>query len=75
VTAEQVWSGAHDGCPIGVRHSICERALEVVGGGCACWVTPESEWFYYGSAVEPGSQIEYNRACPKHGDNRTEAAL
>ena len=41
-------------------------APETWGGGCECWVTPESEWFHYGSAVEPGSQVEFNPDCPKH---------
>ena len=40
---------------------------ETWGGGCECWVTPEKYWFRYGSAVEPGSQIEYNPECPMHG--------
>lgn len=39
---------------------------EVWGGGCECWVTPESDWFRYGSAVEPGSQVEWNPECPMH---------
>ena len=41
---------------------------EIVGDGCECWVTPEHTWTTYGSAVEPGSQVEYNPRCPKHGD-------
>ena len=41
---------------------------EIVGDGCECWVTPEHMWTTYGSAVEPGSQVEYNPDCPKHGD-------
>jgi hypothetical protein len=43
-------------------------AVEMVGGGCECWVTPESSWTRYGSAVEPGSQVEPNPDCPAHGD-------
>ena len=39
---------------------------EVWGDGCECWVTPEHMWFRYGSAVEPGSQVEWNPDCPKH---------
>jgi len=41
-------------------------AQDQYGDGCECWVTPESEWFHYGSAVEPGSQVEFNPDCPKH---------
>lgn len=33
---------------------------------CTCFVTPESTWFRYGSAVEPGSQMEYNPDCLVH---------
>jgi len=45
---------------------------EVWGDGCECWVTPEKYWVSafscgYGSGYEPGSQIEYNPDCPKHG--------
>lgn len=47
---------------------MSEPAPETWGGGCECWVTPESQWFTYGSAVEPGSQIECNPRCPKHGE-------
>jgi hypothetical protein len=39
---------------------------EVWGNGCECWVTPERDWTRYGSAVEPGSQVEWNPECPKH---------
>ena len=46
---------------------------ETWGGGCECWVTPEKYWTSafscgYGSGYEPGSQIEYNPDCPKHGN-------
>lgn len=33
---------------------------------CICFVTPERTWFRYGSAVEPGSQMEWNPECPVH---------
>lgn len=33
---------------------------------CTCFVTDPSTWFYYGSAVEPGSQMEPNPCCPLH---------
>jgi hypothetical protein len=33
---------------------------------CTCFVTPEHTWFRYGSAVEPGSQMEWNPDCPVH---------
>lgn len=33
---------------------------------CTCFVTDPSTWFYYGSAVEPGSQMEPNPLCPVH---------
>ena len=36
------------------------------GDDCTCWVTPESQWFRYGSAVEPGSAMEPNPDCPEH---------
>lgn len=47
-------------------------APEVWGDGCECWVTPEHMWLSaascgYGSGYEPGSQIEFNPDCPKHG--------
>jgi hypothetical protein len=42
------------------------------GDGCECWVTPESMWFHYGSAIEPGSQVEWNPECPKHPPRDTE---
>lgn len=48
---------------------------EIVGDGCECWVTPEHMWTTYGSAVEPGSQVEYNPRCPKHGEKPTSATL
>lgn len=43
------------------------QELETWGNGCECWVTPEWMWFRYGSAVEPGSQVEFNPECPTHG--------
>lgn len=33
---------------------------------CICYVTDEKHWFRYGSAVEPGSQMEPNPDCPEH---------
>lgn len=48
---------------------------EVVGDGCECWVTPEYMWTTYGSAVEPGSQVENNPRCPKHGEKPTNATV
>ncbi|WP_427130359.1 hypothetical protein [Pseudarthrobacter sp. S9] len=33
---------------------------------CTCYRTPESTWTRYGSAVEPGSQIEPNPDCKVH---------
>lgn len=48
---------------------------EIVGDGCECWVTPEHMWTTYGSAVEPGSQVEYNPRCPKHGEKPTSATV
>ena len=47
---------------------------EIVGDGCECWVTPEHMWTTYGSAVEPGSQVENNPRCPKHGEAHTDPA-
>ena len=48
---------------------------ETVGDGCACWVTPEHMWTTYGSAVEPGSQVENNPRCPKHGEKPMSATV
>ena len=48
---------------------------EIVGDGCECWVTPEHMWTTYGSAVEPGSQVEPNPHCPKHGEKPTSATV
>ena len=48
---------------------------EIVGDGCECWVTPEHMWTTYGSAVEPGSQVEPNPRCPKHGEKPTSATV
>ena len=48
---------------------------EIVGDGCECWVTPEHMWTTYGSAVEPGSQVEYNSRCPKHGEKPTSTTV
>lgn len=33
---------------------------------CTCFVTDESTWTRYGSAVEPGSQMEPNPDCTEH---------
>jgi hypothetical protein len=33
---------------------------------CTCYWTDPKDWFYYGSAVEPGSQMEPNPDCPVH---------
>jgi hypothetical protein len=33
---------------------------------CICFVIPEHMWTQYGSAVEPGSQMEWNPECPVH---------
>lgn len=44
-----------------------DRKPEVWGGGCECWVTPEHLWTTHYGAVEPGSQLEFNPDCPKHG--------
>ena len=35
---------------------------------CTCPWTDPSTWTRYGSAVEPGSQREYDPTCPEHGD-------
>ena len=43
--------------------------VEVWGGGCECWVTPEPLWTTHYGAVEPGSQVEYNPECPTHGES------
>lgn len=48
---------------------------EIVGDGCECWVTPEHMWTTYGSAIEPGSQVENNPRCPKHGEKPTSATV
>lgn len=48
---------------------------EIVGDGCECWVTPEHMWTTYGSAAEPGSQVEKNPRCPKHGEKPTNATV
>ena len=36
--------------------------------GCECGITPEHTWTTYGDSVEPGSQLEWNPDCPKHGE-------
>lgn len=36
------------------------------GYGCICFWTDPSTWTRYGSAVEPGSQMEPNPECPVH---------
>lgn len=33
---------------------------------CTCFWTDPKTWFYYGSAVEPGSQMQWNPECPAH---------
>lgn len=33
---------------------------------CTCFITDERYWFRYGSAVEPGSQMEWNPECAEH---------
>jgi len=33
---------------------------------CTCTNTDPKYWFYYGSAVEPGSQWEPDYDCPEH---------
>jgi len=33
---------------------------------CTCTLTDPKYWFYYGSAVEPGSQVEPDYDCPEH---------
>lgn len=43
---------------------------EVWGNGCECWVTPEHLWTTHYGAVEPGSQLEFNPECPKHGEGQ-----
>ncbi len=48
---------------------------EIVGDGCECWVTPEHMWTTHYGAVEPGSQVEKNPRCPKHGDKPTSATV
>lgn len=35
-------------------------------GGCTCPVTPRHMWFSYYGAIEPGSQQEFDSACPVH---------
>ena len=48
---------------------------ETVGDGCECWVTPEHMWTTHYGAVEPGSQVQYNPRCPKHGEKPTSATV
>ena len=48
---------------------------EIVGDGCECWVTPEHMWTTHYGAVEPGSQVENNPRCPKHGERPTSATV
>lgn len=43
-----------------------EAEEEVHEPACECFVTDEKSWFRYGSAVEPGSQMEWNPDCPAH---------
>lgn len=33
---------------------------------CSCFLTPEKYWVYHYSAVEPGSQWEWNPDCLIH---------
>lgn len=33
---------------------------------CTCFVTPEHTWTRYGSAIEPGSQMEPSPECSVH---------
>jgi len=40
---------------------------ETWGDGCECWVTPEHQHYVYCGITEPGSAIEFNPGCPKHG--------
>ena len=49
--------------------------IEVWGGGCECFVVPEAMWTTHYGAVEPGSQVEWNPDCPKHGDADTPAEV
>lgn len=46
----------------------------VPGDECTCFVTDEKYWFYYGSAVEPGSQMEPNPECRVHFPNSPAAS-
>ena len=48
---------------------------EIVGDGCECWVTPEHMWTTHYGAVEPGSQVENNPRCPKHGEKPMSATV
>lgn len=43
-----------------------QESRRVVGDGCQCWVTPESQWTTHYGAVEPGSQVERNPQCREH---------
>lgn len=35
---------------------------------CECFFTDPKYWTRLGSAVEPGSQMEWNPDCPAHGE-------
>lgn len=53
-----------------LRETYLSRAREILESGvCICWVTDERSWTRYGSAVEPGSQMEPNPDCPEHFPN------
>lgn len=58
-----------------LRDTYLSRARETleksVQSVCICWVTDESTWTRYGSAVEPGSQMEPNPECPEHFPNHS----
>ena len=60
---------ASPGLPPGTRHvtrpTDCHPET-IVGGGCECWVTPESTWTTHYGAVEPASQVQWNPDCPQH---------
>lgn len=60
------WVFGIDDRPV-MDDDVTEEAPEVWGGGCECWVTPEHLWTTHYGAVEPGSQLEFNPDCPKHG--------
>ncbi|MCT1459888.1 hypothetical protein M3G03_10130 [Aestuariimicrobium sp. p3-SID1156] len=58
---------AHAPTDIAALVAEVERLQELA---CTCPWTPESTWFVYGDAVEPGSQREHDPWCPiHHGDD------